>query len=250
MGYERKKRNLTIPLTSTTGSSSAYYRPQPPSATGAVPPRSPSPPAASYFTFLSGDANDRLQSTPDAESHFSYSTTLRRHHSDGAALTSPHDFVTAVGNEATSMWKRAILAVTGQPDQDADVLPTTTTAPPNGRPPSVGALQKEEKKDTISAKFAHYSIEVCLFLHPLCIVTDMSLGSRTQWHTIEQTQYPDYYTLTYPICANNMATMNSQLQRPNRSFSNSSKPYMNLRSFCCFVEVRLSALLWEMWMTL
>lgn len=163
MGFERKKRNLTtIPITSPVGSSSAYYRTQPPTTPSANAPagRVPSPPASTYFPLLSADANDRLRPTADAESHFSYSTTLRRHHSDGAALTSPHQFAAAVEAEATSLWKRALLAVTGEPNQNADVLPTTNARPQQAAP--VGALQKDDKKDTISAKFAHYSVEVCL----------------------------------------------------------------------------------------
>lgn len=164
MGYERKKRNLTtIPITSPVGSSSAYYRPQQPSTTSNSGPanarntRTPSPPASAYFPLLSGDTNARLRPTPDAEAHFAYSTTLRRHHSDGAALTSPGLFAAAVEAEATSLWKRALLTITGQPEPENNIengLPLT-------RPQPTGGLQKEEKKDTISAKFAHYSAEVC-----------------------------------------------------------------------------------------
>ncbi|KAF9450118.1 Ca-transporting ATPase [Macrolepiota fuliginosa MF-IS2] len=167
MGFERKKRNLTtIPITSPVGSSSSYYRPPPPTTTsgaGVSSPtngrgRTPSPPASSYFPLLSADTNARLRPTPDAEAHFSYSTTLRRHHSDGAALTSPGHFAAAVESEAMSLWKRAVLTITGQPESewgDEEQLPTTT------RPQAqvVGGLQKEERKDTVSAKFAHYSVE-------------------------------------------------------------------------------------------
>lgn len=157
MGSKHKKRNFTdIPISPTVGSTSAYYRPQQHTTTSTSANngrRSPSPPASAYFPLLSADANDRLRPTPDAEQHFSYSTTLRRHHSEGAALTSPHHFAAAVEAEATSLWKRAILAVTGQPDRDADGLPTTRPRAPEG------VSQKEEKKDTLSAKFAHYSVE-------------------------------------------------------------------------------------------
>jgi len=87
-----------------------------------------SPSAASYFS---------LQ-TPNVEDHFAYSTTLRRHHSDGAALSS--------SIEANSLWTRAILALTGTADRHTGVLPVIR--------------QKEEKKDTLSAQFAHCSVEV------------------------------------------------------------------------------------------
>lgn len=177
MGYERKKRNLTtIPLTSPVGSSSSYYRPPPPTTTGAgasgsgagMAARSPSPPASSYFPLLSADTNARLRPTPDAEAHFAYSTTLRRHHSDGAALNSPTQFAAAVEAEATSLWKRALLTITGQPDpqqrdRDRDIQRAEGVESGLGEqrsPPLVGGLQKEQKKDTASAKFAHYGVEV------------------------------------------------------------------------------------------
>ncbi|KAF7782760.1 hypothetical protein Agabi119p4_2136 [Agaricus bisporus var. burnettii] len=167
MGFERKKRNLTtIPITSPVGSSSGYYRQQGPTPNPYAmtnvrnPNRTPSPPASAYFPLLSGDANAQLRPTPDADIHFAYSTTLRRHHSDGAALTSPGHFAAAVEAEATSLWKRALLTVTGQPLPETpgleNGLPTTRPADPRP-PPSAGTLQ-DEKKDTISAKFAHYSV--------------------------------------------------------------------------------------------
>lgn len=76
--------------------------------------------------------------TPDAEHHFAYSTTLRRHHSDGGSS------IATV--EANSLWTRALLALTGMPNRHTDVLPATR--------------QREEKKDTLSAQFAHCSVEV------------------------------------------------------------------------------------------
>ncbi len=186
MGYGRKKRNLTaIPLTSPpVGSSSSYYRPPPPITTGAgasngngaaEADRSSSPPASAYFPLLSADTNARLRPTPDAEAHFAYSTTLRRHHSDGAALSSPTHFAAAVEAEATSLWKRAILTITGQPEdtyqqQDRGFQRATGGGIESGlgggggqrSSPLAGGQQKDQKKDTISARFAHYGVEVRL----------------------------------------------------------------------------------------
>ncbi|KAL9712101.1 High affinity Ca2+/Mn2+ P-type ATPase-like protein [Leucoagaricus gongylophorus] len=75
--------------------------------------------------------------TPDAEHRFAYSTTLRRHHSDGGSS------IATV--EANSLWTRALLVLTGTPNRHTDVLPATR--------------QREEKKDTLSAQFAHCSVE-------------------------------------------------------------------------------------------
>lgn len=170
------------------GSSSSYYRPPPPTTTGAgasgsgagAAARVPSPPASSYFPLLSADTNARLRPTPDAEAHFAYSTTLRRHYSDGAALNSPTQFAAAVEAEATSLWKRALLTITGQPvPQPRDREPQRAEGVESGlggqRSPPVGGLQKEQKKDTASAKFAHYRVEVrlCWFTYSFfCFFVD------------------------------------------------------------------------------
>lgn len=155
MGYERKKRGLTsIPIHSpiASSSSSTIYRYTQGSANGHYPPRSESPPASAYFPLLSGgDQNAGLRPTPDAEAHFSYSTTLRRHQTESAAaLASPAVFAAAVNAEATSLWRRAINYITGNTNQYQAV--------DNGREtPPAGA--KEERRDTVSAQFAHCSIE-------------------------------------------------------------------------------------------
>ncbi|KAF8161376.1 Ca-transporting ATPase [Crassisporium funariophilum] len=153
MGYGRKKRNLTaIPLTSPVAtSSSSNYRFNQGSANAYHHPRSPSPPASAYFPLLSADTNARLRPTPDAEQHFAYSTSLRRHQSEGAAaLASPAVFAAAMNAEASSLWTRAINAITGRQTNEYQTIE-------NGRE-SPGA-PKEEAKDTASGKFAHYSTE-------------------------------------------------------------------------------------------
>ncbi|KAJ7198484.1 Ca-transporting ATPase [Mycena pura] len=110
--------------------------------------RSASPPASTYFPLLSADAGagTRLRPTADAESHFAYSTTLRRHHADGLPL-SPTEFASAVNAEASSLWSRAIDAVTGR---------TPETNLENGR---VTPPPKPEARNTMSARYAHCSVE-------------------------------------------------------------------------------------------
>jgi hypothetical protein len=118
--YERKKRNMSqdsqIPLTPMATSSASDYRVNgSPTVYNAIHSRSPSPPASTYFPLLSADTDARFRPTADAESHFAYSTTLRRHQSEGAAaLKSPVVFDAAVNAEASSLWRRAINKITGQ----------------------------------------------------------------------------------------------------------------------------------------
>ncbi|KAF9012607.1 Ca-transporting ATPase [Cyathus striatus] len=154
MGYGRKKRNLTaIPITSPIASSSSYNMRSAPGRG-----RTPSPPASAYFPMLSADAQSRLRPTADAEHHFAYSTTLRRHHSEGAALASPADFAAAVNAEASSLWSRAVGAITGQQRPQQQLLPHAYERVENGRVSPLAPI-REEKKDTLSAKFAHYSVD-------------------------------------------------------------------------------------------
>lgn len=154
MGYERKKRNLTqIPLTPMATSSASDYRVSTsPTVYNTTHPRSPSPPASAYFPLLSADTEARFRPTADAESHFAYSTTLRRHQSEGAAaLKSPAVFAAAVNAEAFSLWTRAVNAVTGRQDNEYQRVE-------NGTP----GISTEVSKDTASAKFAHCTVDVSL----------------------------------------------------------------------------------------
>ncbi|KAJ7672090.1 hypothetical protein B0H17DRAFT_1017457 [Mycena rosella] len=139
MGHERKR-----PSSATAASTSSSFARH----TFAMhdQQRSASPPASTYFPLLSGDTGARLRPTPDAESHFAYSTTLRRHHPDGLPL-SPTDFASAVNAEASSLWSRAVGVVTGQP-------PETSVEDGRATPPA-----RQEVRDTMSARFAHCSIE-------------------------------------------------------------------------------------------
>ena len=161
MGYERKKGNSHmshIPLTPMATSSASNYR-SPTTYHGARSshPRSPSPPASAYFPLLSPDSNARFRPTPDAESHFAYSTTLRRHHSEGAAaaLKSPAVLAAAVNAEALSLWRRVVNAITGQQTKDYQRVE-------NGTP----GVSTDIAKDTASSKFAHCAVDVSLIQLP------------------------------------------------------------------------------------
>ncbi|KAF8633311.1 hypothetical protein AX17_004485 [Amanita inopinata Kibby_2008] len=147
--YERKRNPSILPITSPaplSTTSAVFHRSNLGSARGP-----PSPPASAYFPLLSENAHGTLRPTPDAEAHFAYSTTLRRHHTEVHALRSPADFAAAVNAEATTVWSRTINLITGRNSQEQDRVE-------EGRP-KTSTTQRESKSDTLSAKFAHYSVE-------------------------------------------------------------------------------------------
>lgn len=154
MGNGRVKRTVSSiqisPLGSSTSSSHRFGNTR--SASG-YQQRSPSPPASAYFPLIPGDSSHpRFQATPNAGAHFAYSTSLRRHHVDNAVLTTPVGFASAVNAEATNLWTRVVKFILGQ---TYDYHPVE-----NGQETPV-PQQRTEAKDTLSAKFAHYSVEVC-----------------------------------------------------------------------------------------
>jgi len=145
-GYQRQRplTNLAIlPETTVSSSTSAFSRQTYHNVN--YPARSPSPPASAYFPMLSSTSEPRP--TPNAQAHFAYSTTLRRH--PDYSLASPAVIAQAVNAEASSLWQRAIATITGQP------LPEEAAENGHADP---GRL-KEEIRDTASARFAHYTVE-------------------------------------------------------------------------------------------
>lgn len=116
--------------------------------------RSDSPPASAYFPDVSHDTEREPRPTAGADSHFAYSTTLRRHNTEGP--------LSAVDAGAVhNLWQRAIEAVTGERQQHYERLENGHAGPES--------LAHAEKKDTPSAKFAHCTVEVSgnliLFIH-------------------------------------------------------------------------------------
>lgn len=153
MGYGQTKRTVHLPPTAS--STSSYHRiSNPRSATGyRQHQRSPSPPASAYFPLLQDDVHPRFQATPGADAHFAYSTTLRRHHVDGAALSTPKGLAAAVNAEASSLWSRMINFISGRTTNDYQPLTNGSDTPP--------VHERAEPEGTLSAKFAHCSVEVC-----------------------------------------------------------------------------------------
>ncbi|KAI0090797.1 Ca-transporting ATPase [Irpex rosettiformis] len=121
------------------------------------PQRSDSPPASAYFSEFAGDDTQPPQPTPDATSHFAYSTTLRRHHPEGplafpqtphgASLPTFEQLRTVVSEEGTSgLWNKimgTVRSLVSSDSHDYESLPT----------------RREETKATPSARFAHCSPE-------------------------------------------------------------------------------------------
>lgn len=128
------------------------------SSTGHPPPdhiRSPSPPASSYFPTFADTEFGEPQPTPDATSHFAYSTTLRRHHAEPMGLVPQKlsDIVPVVAAE--NLVQKALRAVRGRPrdEEGGYSLVDGHSTPPR--------TNRDEKRDTPSARFVHWSVEVC-----------------------------------------------------------------------------------------
>ncbi|TBU36913.1 hypothetical protein BD309DRAFT_1023970, partial [Dichomitus squalens] len=122
--------------------------------------RSESPPASAYFSHFSGDHHEEPQPThPDANAHFAYSTTLRRHTLEGplgipatpsgSSMPSLGELRGAMETEGVKgVWDRTVGRLTAAFTQreDYERLPT----------------HREEahgQKESSSARFAHYSVQ-------------------------------------------------------------------------------------------
>lgn len=98
-GHDKKRASLNElpedvvgPMSTFSTASSTYAR-QPVSRNGgyhniAAQPRTESPPASAYFSGFAGP-HDEPTPVADAESHFAYSTTLRRHNVESIATPAP-----------------------------------------------------------------------------------------------------------------------------------------------------------------
>lgn len=183
-GYERKRTNLTInadPPHAASSSASAFSRhPQNFSLPAGLSmggygqsQRSASPPASAYFPMLSADPNASLRPTADADAHFGYSTTFRRHQVENS-LASPRHIATG----AQSLWSKVLTTVTGQPSEE-DRLE-------NGR--ETPAPRRTESSHTASEKFAHASVEVRLVHLCFCyLVLTLSQDTINHFRTSSTT---------------------------------------------------------------
>lgn len=149
---ERKKRIYPVsapPLDEVALNSSASYHRQSYRAN-----RSPSP-ASAYFEISPGttSATARLRPTPNAEAHFAYSTTLRRHPSEAAAIPSPAYIANAVNAEASTLWSRIMGFFVGHHKDEYQRVE-------NGTAPET--IQRTSQTNTASAQFAHASLEATI----------------------------------------------------------------------------------------
>lgn len=123
------------------------------------PLRQPSPPATAYFSGFSTDPQRDQEPTPhaDAQAHFAYSTTLRRHQVDstGHALTTPispsffADRFNSVMTRTTRIW---------------DGLTSNVREPllENGDREREASREAHPAKEGKSGQFASWSPEVSL----------------------------------------------------------------------------------------
>ena len=187
MAVDRKRtpsrdpsRNPESSFATASSSSAAYSRhtfTMNRSATLPPPRTNASPPASTYFTHYANDDSHVLEPTiPDANSHFAYSTTLRRHHPDGplgfpqtprtAGLSNFDDIRNVVAEEGPGgLFQRAVRAFRpylpgGGDSHDYETLP----------------VHKDEHRDTPSARFAHVSIDVSYLLRLSLFDTYPSAG--------------------------------------------------------------------------
>ena len=180
MGVDRKRspahdvslgQDLSFATASSSSSAAAYSRHNFTNRSATLPPprSAATPPASAYFTNYAHDDTHVLEPTvPDANAHFAYSTTLRRHHPEGplgfpqtphgAAFPNFNEIRHVVAEEGPSgLFQRTVRTIRsyfpGADTNDYDRLPT----------------HREESKDTPSARFAHVSIDVSVatFLLPL-----------------------------------------------------------------------------------
>ena len=162
-GKRSQANELTIIPKSQMSTSSALSRPV--AFNGgqgfyqADSPRSPSPPASTYFPHVSLDLDREPRPTPDADQHFAYSTTLRRHHHERSfsgrmSVDGLKDTLATEG--VTGLWSRVVGHVTGQARNDFSSM-ENGYAPVQTHP---DATEREPKsKDTPSSRFAHLSAE-------------------------------------------------------------------------------------------
>ncbi|KAL4249588.1 High affinity Ca2+/Mn2+ P-type ATPase-like protein [Abortiporus biennis] len=156
MGIERKRTPVSDPIltggsafsTASSSGNAAFSRVV---STSSRPPRNGSPPASTYFSQFNGDHQHEPQPTPDAPSHFAYSTTLRRHHPDGGTpVTASFGELKSVMEEEgpAGLWQRT-----------SHWFQNTFGSGGGGAPYERLPSDKEQKQDTPSARFAHCSVE-------------------------------------------------------------------------------------------
>ena len=152
-----RRRSPGVDHQQTAASTSTYTRGPPPpqrSFTLPDPVRHGTPPASSYFHTTQGSDNAEPQPiVADTDSHFAYSTTLRRHQYE---LTSP---TVAIQSFAHGNWQ----GVRDSLPRGALHRHSLDHPRPNGLSiPSKGSGTQQDAPETPSSKFSHSTVEVRL----------------------------------------------------------------------------------------
>ena len=120
--------------------------------------RNPSPPASSYFPSFADTEFGEPQPTPGATNHFAYSTTLRRHSVESVGFVPQMLSDIAPVAAADGLFQKVFRVVTGKRSRDDAVESNYVRVDERSTSPRTN---REEKRDTPSARFAHCSVEVC-----------------------------------------------------------------------------------------
>lgn len=121
--------------------------------------RSPSPPASSYFPSVSAIQSGEPQPTPGASTHFAYSTTLRRHHLEGPSLQISPNFNDITSSEGLpSLWQKAKGTIARLSDGAENRYELVPAGERVSQPPS-RLREDRERRETSSARFAHWTVE-------------------------------------------------------------------------------------------
>lgn len=223
-GHQKKRSSLTeIPLqshrsgghiSSFSTASSLSRQPLPGRGYAALPTRSPSPPASSYFPEAHG--SDSLTPTKDASSHFAYSTTLRRHHADssfplshpsGSSSSTFQSIEDIVNKGSVGLWDRIVSIVSGE--QSADHRAEEGLMNGNGHAGKVA-------QETPSSVHARLTADVCFFQSGDSCNTDTPLRLRLANFGPLLTQ--DFPQTQFRVYENYTVTMSSRSKLLNPSF--------------------------------
>jgi Ca2+-transporting ATPase len=139
--------------------------------------RSPSPPASSYFPSVSAIQSGEPQPTPGAATHFAYSTTLRRHHLEGPNLQLSPNFNDVTSSEGLpSLWQKAKGVLARFSDGAENRYELASAGEWVSQPSRL--REDRDRRETPSARFAHWTVEVSPFFHLACVSCTVPLCIR------------------------------------------------------------------------
>jgi Ca2+-transporting ATPase len=164
MDNDKKRASLTEPVQlqvdTGVGLASGYARGQRTmmNRSGASVSRHPSPPAQAYFESANDGTSAPHPISPDAGSHFAYSTTLRRHGVGDSPTAGRRMSLEAAGGLVDKVWGGTWNREGGAPSSVENGYGAEAAG--MGMEP----LRGKHADDTVSAKYAHMSIQVRLSL--------------------------------------------------------------------------------------